>query len=335
VLSIKEPCNEDWLKMTPTEKGAFCQACALEVIDFTGKTPFEIRKMLQQEFAPNQRTCMRITNFQMNQINDDFFQWKNDAESFKAIWLFSLIAVFGLTLFSCQNTASKELVNQLQIETTQLLNEMDSITTDLTEIENDTNLLKPSLNDITITSIVGYPWEHEITYQGIPPIDYRGMNLFDWKTITLSLEGLEVVYGGFAPEKKDTSKFVEFLVATSNPFDVSYLPSFPIQPIKKPIDNKNVQKLAAVMNTAGKKFNAFIHPNPVEISSRLFVQTTENIYLKISIFDSLSNQFISTTETQLEEGKYALDLKLYDCATGKYELHLDSIDQLSILEFTV
>lgn len=320
--------------MTPTEKGAFCQACALEVIDFTGKTPFEIKSILQEEFAPNQRTCMRITNFQMNQINDDFFQWKNDAESFKAIWLFSLIAVFGLTLFSCQNTVSKELVNQLQIETSQLLNELDS-TTVLTELQKDTIQLKPSSNEITIPSIGGYPWEHEIVYQGVPPIDYRGPNLFDWKTITLSLEGLEVVYGGFAPEKKDTSKFVEFLAATSNPFDVSYLPSFPIQPIKKPIDDKNVQKLAALMNTTGKKFNAFIHPNPVEISSRLFVQTTEKIFLKISIFDSLSNQFISTTETQLEEGKYALDLKLYDCVVGNYELHLDSIDQLSILEFTV
>jgi hypothetical protein len=335
VLSIKKPCNEDWFKMTPTDKGAFCQACALEVIDFTGKTPFEIRNMLQQEFAPNKRTCIRITNFQMNQINDDFFKWKNDAESFKAIWLFSLIAVFGLTLFSCQNTASKELVNQLQIETTQLLNEMDSITTDLTEFEKDTDQLKPSSNVITITSIGGYPWEHEIAYQGVPPLDYRGMNLFDWKTITLSLEGFEVVYGGFAPEKKDTSKFVEFLAAAPNPFEVGYLPSFPMQPIKKPIDDKNVQKLAAVMNTTGKKFNAFIYPNPVEISSRLFIQITEKIYLKISIYNPVSNEYISTTETQLEQGKYALDLKLYDCAMGNYELHLDSIDQLSILEFMI
>jgi hypothetical protein len=34
-ISIKEPCHEDWSKMTATEKGAFCQKCALEVIDFT------------------------------------------------------------------------------------------------------------------------------------------------------------------------------------------------------------------------------------------------------------------------------------------------------------
>jgi hypothetical protein len=34
-ISINEPCHEDWATMTETQKGAFCQKCALEVIDFT------------------------------------------------------------------------------------------------------------------------------------------------------------------------------------------------------------------------------------------------------------------------------------------------------------
>ena len=41
-VHIKEPCQEDWSKMTPTQKGAFCSACNKEVIDFTYKTDHQI-----------------------------------------------------------------------------------------------------------------------------------------------------------------------------------------------------------------------------------------------------------------------------------------------------
>ena len=41
-IRIPEPCTEDWSKMAGTDKGAFCNKCAKEVIDFTAKTPKEI-----------------------------------------------------------------------------------------------------------------------------------------------------------------------------------------------------------------------------------------------------------------------------------------------------
>lgn len=34
-ISIPKPCHEDWSKMTPSEKGRFCQSCSKSVIDFT------------------------------------------------------------------------------------------------------------------------------------------------------------------------------------------------------------------------------------------------------------------------------------------------------------
>ena len=34
-ISIPSPCHEDWGKMNATEKGAFCQSCRKEVIDFS------------------------------------------------------------------------------------------------------------------------------------------------------------------------------------------------------------------------------------------------------------------------------------------------------------
>lgn len=41
-LSIPEPCHENWQKMTPTEQGRFCNACAKEVVDFSMMTDTEV-----------------------------------------------------------------------------------------------------------------------------------------------------------------------------------------------------------------------------------------------------------------------------------------------------
>ena len=126
-VKIKEPCTEDWTKMTDTERGAFCQKCAIDVFDFTNKTPIEIKSILSQEFNGKGNVCGRITNFQLDQINDDFYQWYSEKESFRAIWMISLVAVFGLTLFSCNNNLSKEIVSQIHSDATELIQQQDSL----------------------------------------------------------------------------------------------------------------------------------------------------------------------------------------------------------------
>jgi hypothetical protein len=41
-LSIPKPCNEDWERMTATEQGRFCNACAKEVVDFSKMSDKEV-----------------------------------------------------------------------------------------------------------------------------------------------------------------------------------------------------------------------------------------------------------------------------------------------------
>lgn len=46
-ISIPEPCHEDWGKMTPTEKGRFCDVCTKEVFDFSKSSDEELIKKLE------------------------------------------------------------------------------------------------------------------------------------------------------------------------------------------------------------------------------------------------------------------------------------------------
>ena len=100
-INIPEPCSEDWNEMTPNEKGAFCQKCALDVYDFTNKSASEIREVLTLNMA--NPVCMRIEPRQLDELNNDFLSWKiQNKKSYQRAWVFTLFVVFGMTLFSCE-----------------------------------------------------------------------------------------------------------------------------------------------------------------------------------------------------------------------------------------
>ncbi len=125
-ISIPEPCSENWNEMTPTEKGAFCQKCALEVIDFTNKSSDEIRQVLAQNIGNH--ACMRIKNTQIDELNEDFSAWRiNNQQSFNRAWVFTLLVVFGMTLFSCQEEEEPVIKQYQKVAQTILDNEEDVI----------------------------------------------------------------------------------------------------------------------------------------------------------------------------------------------------------------
>ena len=200
-ISIKEPCNEDWSKMTATQRGAFCQRCAIDVLDFTDKTSFEIKALLVQELEKGGRTCGRITNVQLAQLNGNVLQFKNQQEAFRAVWMFSLVCVFGLSLFSCQNTMSKEMIEQMRYETTTIIQD-DSLLTDA-EKENDWLLndnsdleTKPPKDLPSVTD----QWPVEVTYQGMMPMQ----EIFN-EGITCGIDWLDtlIIFGAWYVDPAD------------------------------------------------------------------------------------------------------------------------------------
>jgi hypothetical protein len=136
-INIPEPCSEDWNKMTPNEKGAFCQKCALDVYDFTNKSADEIREVLTLNMA--NPVCMRIEPRQLDKLNSDFSAWKiQNKQSYQRAWIFTLFVIFGMTLFSCEED-EEPVVKEYQKIGQAILNEQEDKVGDSTLMMDQEN----------------------------------------------------------------------------------------------------------------------------------------------------------------------------------------------------
>jgi len=66
-LQIPEPCHEDWNKMTPVEKGRFCDSCQKSVVDFTGMSDMQLIAFFKKPSTDS--VCGRFFN---DQLEKDF-----------------------------------------------------------------------------------------------------------------------------------------------------------------------------------------------------------------------------------------------------------------------
>lgn len=63
-IQIPEPCHEDWNKMTPKDKGAFCSSCEKVVVDFTKMSDRQIVDFLNKN--KGKKTCGKFNSFQVD-----------------------------------------------------------------------------------------------------------------------------------------------------------------------------------------------------------------------------------------------------------------------------
>lgn len=122
-IGINSPCSENWNEMTANKKGAFCQKCASQVHDFTKKTSAEIKETLRELIG--QSVCGRMTQKQEDDLNAEFEAWANrqTKHSFQQVLVFTLLVVFGLSLFSCENQQDQQKIEKLQQSVMKVVNE--------------------------------------------------------------------------------------------------------------------------------------------------------------------------------------------------------------------
>jgi hypothetical protein len=123
-IKIQTPCSEDWNAMKPNDKGAFCQSCAKNVLDLTRMSTTEIHSVLQQNL--NQSICTRIQNTQLDSLNLEFERWsKGTRFHMQRAMVASLLIVFGLTLFSCNDEQQQKQIRDTQERLTEIVNQKE------------------------------------------------------------------------------------------------------------------------------------------------------------------------------------------------------------------
>ncbi len=105
-ISIPKPCHEDWNKMTPDAKGAFCGSCQKSVYDFSKKTDEEIIEVFEKE--EKGKVCGRFTPAQLSQ--PIFSNGNPSITSRLAIFAYALLMVFGAALFNGADAYGQEMM---------------------------------------------------------------------------------------------------------------------------------------------------------------------------------------------------------------------------------
>ncbi|OUS01377.1 hypothetical protein A9Q86_06220 [Flavobacteriales bacterium 33_180_T64] len=161
-ISIPKPCHENWLEMTPNEKGRFCQSCSKTVIDFTQMNTSDLQKFIHNN--KQQRICGYIKQSQLNRIN---LQISNvvfeQSMSFHKLFLLALLLAMGTSLFSC----SDDKGNTQKIESVKIIEKtIDSTLVKKTQKIDTTTSCSPKQKNMD-SIIFKKPKTHQIITTGL------------------------------------------------------------------------------------------------------------------------------------------------------------------------
>ncbi|WP_210462862.1 hypothetical protein [Rufibacter roseolus] len=98
-VTIPEPCHESWNKMTPNEKGRFCQNCQKTVVDFTMMSDAEVIAWLTKQSGNG---CGRFRDDQLNR------EYKPKSSS-KKKWTLPALVLGLATWLTARPTAAQHI----------------------------------------------------------------------------------------------------------------------------------------------------------------------------------------------------------------------------------
>ena len=292
MIQIPDPCNEDFSKMTETERGAFCQKCSIDTFDFTRLSTNEINKIIKN--TKGEHICGRITNKQLAELNAGFEHWKKqNRRTFQSKFVLALVMVFGLTLFACEDEDQPIIQNIKQA----------------VQIDDDSFARLDYINqDLEIKSVdlIEYIEEIEMIECQVTAgeIAYEQETLFPTYTT-----GGAMIAGGIG----STLTYYEYVENTV-------------------IDTVEESILADPILANPDYFEAKAYPNPTTTSSKVEVDVKgEGIY-NISLYNMNGQLIRSIHNGELFVGRQLFDLELDDQNSGMYIVTIISQTQTETLK---
>ena len=156
-ISIPKPCHEDWNKMSPKQKGRFCNSCSKTVIDFTKMNTYQIQDFINEN--KNSRICGHFKQSQLNSINIHIpSQVLERQQNFHKLFLLALLIVMGTTLMNCTNkNGDKQKIDSIDVVDT-INNQVVDILGGIQNIEKSDSIVKktckPKPKTISIPELV-------------------------------------------------------------------------------------------------------------------------------------------------------------------------------------
>lgn len=259
-VTIPEPCHENWGEMTPTQRGAFCQKCAVDVIDFSGKSAQEIKATLDANIGKH--LCGRFEKKQLHTLNEDYALWERQtAQTFQSKFLWACLIVFGMTLFTGCETSNAQEVQANLIE---MVNHRDK----------DTNRTTIDTTKDTTTvpvDIIEHPWEF---IQGDIAYDPS------WDNLESQTDSLDKPISCTSPLPD----------STDNPPQIDHPEEMILGKIKLPEKTENSpieqpeqpQETTQVLETSD--YNARLFPNPTHDTATLNITPEKRGKYVISVY---------------------------------------------------
>jgi hypothetical protein len=290
MISIPEPCNEDFTKMTPTERGNFCSKCQIDTFDFRDLSTTDINKLILQN--KGQHLCGQFKGSQLDQMNSGFLNWKNQKkQTFRSKFVLALVMVFGLTLFSCNNQEEKAITALQTIEL--FANPVDKVAY-INALQNEQELdLIDFVEEIQeITCDYPVPGQMVMEY---PEEFYDG-------EVTAGVPMPEIGGAMVAPNYWD---YLEDTI------------------VDKPIETI-VPNLVEVVPTY---FEAMAFPNPTASDATLALEILETGQFEINLFDLSGRMIQAIYSGELVEGRQNFQVELSQQNSGMYIVRVISNEQ--------
>lgn len=302
-IDIPSPCGENWHEMTPTQQGAFCSKCSVNVVDFSNKPLLEIKQLLKTHLKDG-HMCGRIKSSQLDELNQDYQNWKrNQKKTFQSKFLLALLIGFGLSLFSCNQETDQAIFTQLN----NIVNTVEK------GHENALSELEPSSNKELISAAT--PKLEFI------PADVQLAEMVEChKDTTYQLAEVDVVHpqiyndhilGGAMIVETVMISYLEAETVTAD--SSSTLPE---------IDNSPVP------------FESLVYPNPTNNLSTLALDIKEESQFEILLY-SMSGQLVRQIHSGLlSPGRQTFEIDLQDQNSGVYLIKVQSLDQNETIKIT-
>ena len=274
---IEEPCHENWAGMTPTEKGAFCMSCSKQVVDFTNKSSEEIKRTFRE--MTEKSICGRIGNNQLENLNNEINHSLKDSYQINRAMLFTLLVVFGLSLFSCRDEKGAKRIIEIQNKVEQVFKKKENKELKTLEVVKE--------NSSTIESVISQSTDCEF------PVMMGEM--------TINSEEIGC-------NKENEENHIAMGRMISPYIDLKAIDTITYKKVEFETTNESIPK----------KFESKIFPNPTAGTSKIEIELPENILAQIELYD-LSGQKISEIYSGIiARGTFTKEFDLTFLPAGTY-----------------